>query len=163
MKFIHYFILGITLLSLSGCGYRLAGKADLDPVFDQTHVAYVGNGKRVADLLEVRLRANEVNLVGREDATAVISILYDYSEKNIQSLDNDGNVREYELVLEVRFDVADSEGKKLLAPQELRLSRDLLFDVNDVLGVQEEERQLYDEMREDAARLVLYRIQAISG
>ena len=83
--------------------------------------------------------------------------------KNIQSLDNDGNVREYELILEVSFDVSDEEGKKLLAKQDLRLSRDLLFDVNDVLGNLEEERQLYDEMRKDAARLIVYRLQAISG
>ncbi|MBT5098055.1 MAG: hypothetical protein HOM74_02310, partial [Proteobacteria bacterium] len=42
------------------------------------------------------------------------------------------------------------------------LSREFLFDINSVLGKSSEEQEIYTEMRNDAARLIMRRLQALS-
>ena len=162
MRVVNLLIIVIALSLVSGCGYRLAGKADLDPVFDSTHVSYKGRGQAMAKLLEKQLTANKYELVSAEQASALVEVLYENTDREILSVDDDGKVREYELILSVGIDVKDSEGKRLVGNQQVRLTRDFLFDINDVLGKGGEEQAIYQEMRADAARLILYRLQAIS-
>jgi LPS-assembly lipoprotein len=162
VRVVNLLIIVVALSLMSGCGYRLAGKADLDPVFESTHVSYQGRGQAMAKLLEKQFKANKYELVSAEKASALVEVLYENTDREILSVDEDGKVREYELILSVGIDVRDSEGKKLVSNQEVRLTRDFLFDINDVLGKGNEEQAIYQEMRADAARLILYRMQAIS-
>ena len=162
MNKLKLLIIVAALSVVTSCGYRLAGKADLDPVFESTHVSYQGRGQAIAELLEKQFEANKYKLVGAEQASALVEVLYENTDREILSVDDNGKVREYELILSVGIDVKDSEGKKLVSNQQVRLTRDFLFDINDVLGKGSEEQAIYQEMRADAARLVLYRLQAIS-
>lgn len=150
------------LLVTTSCGYRLAGKADLDPVFERTHITYQGRGARIAELIEKQFKANEYKIVEADDATAIVNVLYERTDREILSLDEDGKVREYELILRVGVDVEDTEGKVLVKNKEVRLSRDFLFEINELLGKSSEEQKIYQEMRVDASRLILYRLQAVS-
>lgn len=153
----------IALLCLSlvqGCGFRLAGKADLDPVFDNTYVTFSGRGRPMAELLEAQFKTNQVNLVAQDQATAVVSVLYENRTREILSVDEEGRVNEYELVLRVGISVANAEGQQLIPNQDLRLSRDFFFEIDEVLG--NEEQTIYQELREDISRLIIYRLQAIS-
>ena len=162
MRVVYLLIIIIALSLISGCGYRLAGKADLDPVFESTHVSYQGRGLRMSLLLEKQFEANRYKLVSAEQASALVEVLYENTDREILAVDENGKVREYGLILSVGVDVKDSEGKKLVSNQQVRLTRGFLFDINDVLGKGNEERAIYQEMRADAARLILYRLQAIS-
>ncbi len=162
MSKVNLLIIVIALSLLSSCGYRLAGKADLDPVFETTHVSYQGRGRLIAELLEDQFKVNKYQLVERDQASAVVDVLYEITERNILALDEEGKVREYELILRVGIEIKDAQGKKLINNQEVRLSRDFLFEINQLLGKSGEERKIYQEMREDASRLILYRLQAIS-
>ncbi len=148
---------------LSGCGYHLAGKADLDPVFESTHVSHQNRGGEIAKLLEEQFKVNGVKLVDKDNASALVEVLYERREKDILSVDEDGKVREYELILLVGIDVRNAEGKKILNNQKIRLTRDFLFDIDAVLGKSSEETKIYQEMREDVARLILYRMQAVTS
>ncbi len=152
----------IMLVVMSACGYRLAGKADLDPIFESTHVSYQGRGRGIAELIEKQFEANAYEIVSVDKATAIVDVLYENTAREILSLDDDGKVREYELILSVGVQVKDAEGKVLVTSQEIRLSRDFLFEINELLGNANEEQKIYQEMRADASRLILYRLQAIS-
>ena len=163
MNKLNLIIFIIAFSVLSGCGYRLAGKADLDPVFESTYVAFESGGQTMAELLEKQFEVNKIQVVAKEQASALVTVLYERTERQVLSLDDDGKVREYELILRVGVDVRDSEGNKLLESQDIRLTRDFLFDINDVLGKGSEEQKIYDEMRQDVARLIIYRLQAISS
>ena len=154
-------VLVLIVFSLSACGFRLAGKADLAPQFERTHVSFSGNAKYVSRQLEKQLAANEVELADKDEANVIVHLRYDRKKKKILSVTDSGRAREYELVLNVGFDVKDAEGQTLLAPQNIHLTRDFLFDINDVLGKSEEEKEIYREMRRDAARLIVYRLQSI--
>ena len=161
MKIIY--LLGFVTVLLSGCGYHLAGKADLDPVFESTHVSHQNRGGEIAKLLEEQFKVNGVKLVDKDNASALVEVLYERREKDILSVDEDGKVREYELILLVGIDVRNAEGKKILNNQKIRLTRDFLFDIDAVLGKSSEETKIYQEMREDVARLILYRMQAVTS
>ncbi len=163
MRLVKLLIIVISFALVSGCGYRLAGKADLDPVFESTHVGYKGRGRAMAELLEEQFKANKYELTSAEQATALVEVLYDNTDREILSVDEDGKVREYELILLVGIDVRNAEGKKILNNQKIRLTRDFLFDIDAVLGKSSEERKIYQEMREDVARLILYRMQAVTS
>jgi len=152
----------VMLLVMTSCGYRLAGKADLDPIFERTHIAYQGAGVHVAHLIEKQFQANDYKVVEANDATAIVDVLYERTDREILSLDEEGKVREYELILRVGVSVKDAEGIALVSNQEVRLSRDFLFEINELLGKSSEEQKIYQEMRVDASRLILYRLQAIS-
>ena len=156
-------IIGLVATALlSACGFHLAGKADLDPVFNSTYVTYKGAGKEMAQLVEKQLKANKNDLVGLEEASAIVTVLYERRDRDVLSVDEDGKVREYELILHVGVSVKDAEGEKLIRDQNIRLSRDFLFDIDDVLGKGREQNVIYQEMREDISRLIIYRLQAIS-
>lgn len=163
MKQIKIIIVLVSIFLLSNCGYHLAGKAELDPIFENTHVAYQNNGRRVAELLEKQFEVNGVNLVATEKASVLVNVLYEVTNREVLSLDEEGKVREYELILRTAVDVRDTEGKLLIKGSEIRLTRDFLFDIDEVLGKANEEQQIYQEMREDVARLIIYRLQAISS
>ncbi len=162
MRKITIVLLMLLLFVASACGYRLAGKADLDPVFEKTHISYQGRGREVAALIEKQFEANQYAIVERDQATAIVDVLYEHREREILSLDEDGKVREYELILQVGVSVKDADGRVLMNNQDIRLSRDFLFEINQLLGNTSEEQKIYEEMRADASRLILYRLQAVS-
>ena len=120
-------MLSFIIILLSGCGYHLAGKAELDPVFESTFVSYQNRGRNIADLLKEQFEVNGVNLVSKEEASVLVDVLYERREKDILSVDEEGKVREYELILMVGVDVRDVDGKKLMKTQKIRLTRDFLF------------------------------------
>lgn len=150
-------------LLLSGCGYQLAGKAELDPVFKHTHVSHQAGGQRIAALLEKQFTINGVNLVDAGQASVRVNVLYEHTSREVLSLDETGKVREYQLILKTAVDIRDPAGRLLVKSAEIRLTRDFLFEINQVLGKANEEQQIYQEMREDIARLILYRMQAVSS
>ena len=162
MNRVKVFFLVILLMALSACGFRMAGKAELDPVFDNTYVAYQSGGREVAVQLKKQFRTNEFNLVSKEDADVIVTILYELRDREILAVDGQGKVREYELIMSVGVDAKSAEGKTYLANQNVRLTRSLLFNIDDVLGNQREQEAIYQEMREDIARLIIYRLQAVT-
>lgn len=150
-------------LGINACGFQLAAKANLDPMFAQTHIDYQIDTAAMADLLAAQFRANDMQLVDITDASAKLKLLYEKKSKEILSVDENGKVREYELILQVGIKLSDADGEVIIRNQEIRLSRDFLFEINDVLGKSSEREQIYQEMREDIARLIIYRLQAISS
>ena len=147
---------------LTACGFQPAGKLKLDSEFANTHIYTVSNATIMVDLLQRQFQENKFPLVDQTQASIVINMLYEKTSKRILSVDSDGKARMYELELVVGVAVKDAEGKNLLPNQNIKLSREFLFDINSVLGKSSEEQEIYTEMRTDAARLIMRRLQALS-
>ena len=77
------------------------------------------------------------------------------------TFDSDGKAREYELILKVTFEVRGPNNSYFLKDQSISLNRDFVFEKGDLLGANEEEQQLFSEMRNDVAKLIVYRLQTI--
>lgn len=154
------FVVLLIISLVSGCGYKRAGKADLDPVFENTHVTFASGGQAMAGLVEEQLQANDAEIVELDAASAIVNILYERRTREILSVDEEGRASEFELILRIGLNVVDAEGKVLIRNQDIRLSRDFFFEIQEVLGT--EERVIYDELRQDISRLIIYRLQAVS-
>lgn len=153
----------LALISLlMACGFQPAGKVKLDARFAKTHIYTLSNAAIMVDLLQRQFQENKFPLVDQTQASIIINVLNEKISKRILSVDSDGKARMYEIELVVGIAVKDAEGKNLLPNQNINLSREFLFDINSVLGKSSEEQEIYTEMRNDAARLIMRRLQALS-
>lgn len=153
----------LALISLlMACGFQPAGKVKLDARFAKTHIYTLSNAAIMVDLLQRQFQENKFPLVDQTQASIIINVLNEKISKRILSVDSDGKARMYEFELVVGIAVKDAEGKNLLPNQNINLSREFLFDINSVLGKSSEEQEIYTEMRNDAARLIMRRLQALS-
>jgi len=146
---------------MSGCGFHLAGEGEFASELDYTHINSASSSKELLRLLDKRLRANQINIVDVDNATALLQILNEETEKVVLTVDNDGKAREFELLLRITFAVKRADNSILLDQQTIDLNRDFVFDKSNLPGTNEEEQELYNEMRNDATKLIVYRLQTI--
>ena len=146
----------------TSCGFHLAGTGEFANSLQNTSVHSDIASRELLIQIERALSANQINIVDIEQATAIINVKNEEAEKVVLTVDSDGKAREFELILRVSFDVKRSDNSYLLSEQNIQLSRDFVFDKRDLLGANEEEQQLFNEMKSDAAKLIVYRLQAIT-
>ncbi len=96
----------------------------------------------------------------RERATAVLHVLEERTRRRALSVSARGRAREYELIYHVAFRVEGPTGEVRRPREAVELRRDYVFDPTDVLGKSGEEAMLARDMRRDAARLILRRVEA---
>ncbi len=162
------------MIGLHACGFQLRGSinlsADISPVYIEQNSLF--------DLArEVRslLATNKIEVV--EDAglsKAQLILLNEEKSRRVLSVDGLGRAREYLLQYKVNFIIktavekAEEKDKDVTSSQDsssqdsISVSRSLLFDPDAVLAVTNEAEILYKDMRRDAARLMLLKLQARS-
>lgn len=148
------------ILSLASCGFHLRGSVSLPPELAITQVRG-GSGPVVEDLRHA-LEASGAELTeDAEAATAVIEILRNSTERRVLSVNSAGKVQEYELHGVLQFRVQGADGRELLPAQQVQVTRDFLFDPDDVLGKSSEEQLARREMQRDLVNLMMLRLQAM--
>ncbi len=94
------------------------------------------------------------------DATATLSILYDFTDQRVLSVSARNVPTEFEVFYTVRYAITSGE-ENLLEAQELTLTRDYTYDATLVLGKAKEEQLMRDAIVDDLVRIVLKQISAI--
>ena len=94
------------------------------------------------------------------DATATLSILYDFTDQRVLSVSARNVPTEFEVFYTVRYAIT-SGGNSLIEPQELTLTRDYTYDATLVLGKAKEEQLMRDAIVDDLVSIVLKQISAI--
>ena len=94
------------------------------------------------------------------DATATLSILYDFTDQRVLSVSARNVPTEFEVFYTVRYAIS-SGGENLLEPQDLTVTRDYTYDATLVLGKAQEEQLMRDAIVDDLVRIVLKQISAI--
>lgn len=156
-------VAAMLLFALTACGFHLRGDVQLAP---QLQRIYVQGGNPYDPLVRELIRA--LNSAGAtvvddpQNATAVLQVLTNTGGRRVLSVRTTGKVQEYELYQTFSFRVRDAAGSELLPAQPLELTREYLFDANDVLSKSTEEEALRREMRRDLARLAMLRLEALS-
>jgi LPS-assembly lipoprotein len=155
----RFILLAIGLAALAGCGFHLRGPQPM--AFSTIHV-----GASQYTSLGVALR-RQIALSGsttvEEDVSRAetrLQILSNERTREILSLTATGRVREYELIQTIRFGLTDREGKELIPPTALSARREYTFDDELVLGKEQEEALLYDDMEGDLVRQLVRRLAA---
>jgi LPS-assembly lipoprotein len=95
-----------------------------------------------------------------EQAEVLLQILSEAQEKQILSLTGGGRVSEYQLRYRVLFRLTDSKNREHIPASEILLRRDYSFSDDQALAKESEEAQLYRDMRSDAVRQLVRRLQS---
>ena len=172
MRVIAYLVIAA---SINACGFQLRGSIDLadtlSPIYIEQNSAF-----ELAREIKSLLVANKIKVVNRAgQSNATLSLLNEEKTRRTLSVDGSGRVREYRLSYRVNFvidtkqsasaaiensDVKNNQDS--ISQDSISLSRSLLFDPDAVLAVTNEAEILYEDMRRDAARLILLKLQARS-
>lgn len=151
-------LLVIILLSLTACGFQLRGATEL-PTELQPVYLYDGGDDELQEELVALLRTNHVLQADTEQhAASSLKIIRQKQSRRVISVDSHGRAREYELLYTVEYAF---KGAQIDANNVVKLQRELLFDPENVLGASHEEQTLYRDMKRDAARMILQRLEAV--
>jgi LPS-assembly lipoprotein len=160
---LRFLVLGFTVLMLNACGFHLRGDADLP---DAMAVTYI-QGKKPFDTLNDDFRdaleGRGVRVTeNRDEATAILRILGNRDEKDVLTVDIGGKVQEILIRQMIRFDVVTSDNQPLVEKQTVTLSRDFVFNKDDILAKQREADLISKELQLDVVNMAMLRIAAAS-
>jgi LPS-assembly lipoprotein len=153
-SFIAIFILSVLL---TACGFHLRGLADIP--FKTIYVE--GNKNPISQDVIRALKNNGVEITKEaEKAEVAIEIMNDTTVKRILSLGGGvGVVREFELLHVLTFRMRNTKNELWDAPQTIENRRDFSYNDSEILAKTYEETMLYENMRQDALRELIRRIQ----
>lgn len=147
------------LVALNACGFHLRGNVELPSVLQDTYIDSKAPFTGMARALRTQLeRSGATVLEARQQASAILTVVSERSEGRVLSVGSSGKATEYELFDEAVFSVSDPGGKTLIEQQTVRITRDLVFDPNELLGKLSEAEGIHKQMRENLARQILLRI-----
>ncbi len=146
-------------LALAGCGFELrkAPQFSFKTIAVPTNTAFANQVKRdlrAAGTVEV-LPADQV-----ANAEVVLDILGENRDNVVISTNAAGQVRELQLRLTVRYRLRAKGGKELLAPAEIRQTRDITYNETAALAKEGETELLFRDMQTDIAQQLVRRLAA---
>ena len=151
---------GLGALLLAGCGFELRREPELQ---FQT-IALVGfrNNSPMAEELRRQLERSSLRIMpDPSKAQVVLEAKRDTRERSVVVSTTAGQVREWQLKLQLDY-LARTPGEELLLPlTELRMSRELTYLDSQALAKEQEEAQLYRAMQSDAIALIMRRLVAV--
>lgn len=154
-------VLLLTLL-LSACGFQLRDAAQLPPEMAKTHLQIQGEYSTLARRLRVLLTQSGVELVGPDEALAILEVPVNQVVTDVLTIGDNARVREYRISHRAEFRLLDSAGAVLVPTQSLRQAREIAFDEQEILGASREQEYLQQDLANSLARLILRRLEGAS-
>lgn len=153
-------------LTLSGCGFHLRGNSSHYTLPFPTIYVGLPESSPLAIDLKRNIRANGGTTVvsSAKEADGVIEVLSNPEKtktKTILSLNSNGRVRQYLLTYNIVFRILDKQGKQLLGPTTITLTRPIDFNETQLLAKEQEEALLYKDMQTDLVLQMMRRIAAV--
>ncbi len=149
----------LLLLLLAGCGFQLRGSYPLP--FTTVYIALPQEAELHAVLKRAIVAGSSAKVVDSpQEAQVSLTVLADVQAKNILSITAAGRAREFQLVRNFSFRVADKDGHDWLAANQIVLRRDISFNDDQVLSKEAEEGLLWRDIQNDLVQQVLRRLAA---
>jgi LPS-assembly lipoprotein len=157
---LKHLLIPFALLLLSACGYHLRGSTDLP---ESLKVVYLQGGSfELRNAFMKTLRGAKGKLVDKvADAGLVIQIIDERTDRRVISLSAKGRVNEFELIYSLFFILRDNAGKVLSEKQRIEVRRDYYNDQGDVLGKNNEEQVIKQEMYRQVTKSIFYRARVV--
>ncbi len=156
-----HLLLACLLALTSACGFQLRGSSALPQSMSVTYIKGIQPFGTLADDFTAALRLREITVTDRErNATAILEIIENQTEKLVVSVDTAGNVQEFEIRQTIHFSVTMPDEQVVVPAQSVSLSRDYIFSSTDVLGKQREEQVVRATLQENLVNLAMLRIAA---
>lgn len=155
-------VIAVLCTMVAACGFQLRGAADLPESIQTMHIQGISMREGLGLELKRTLRRNGINVIDDySEGAAVLSFLRNRYERRVLSVGGNAKVSEYELILEVTFQLTDKQQNKLIDNESLEARRDYQFDQEQVLGRDGEERLLREEMDKQVSQAILRRLAAL--
>ena len=151
-KFITLFM----LLMITSCGFHLRGMTEIS----FKTISLEGKELSFTKNLKKTLASNNVTIIlPTENPELRIELLSEESEKRILSLSGQGLVREFEIFYRVRYRIKTIDSETWSQENIIETRRDFTFSDSNLIGKEEEERQLNESMRNEAITNLFNQIQ----
>ena len=148
----------LMLLMIASCGFHMRGMTEISfktISLEGKELSFTKNLKKV-------LNSNKVAIVlPSENPELRVELIGEESEKRILSLTGQGLVREYEIFYRVRYRIKTLDSDIWSQENILETRRDFTFSDSNLIGKEEEERQLNESMRNEAISSLFNQIQLI--
>ena len=152
-------------LPLAGCGYHLRGSLpDTQLPFESVYLD-APSGTLLERNLRTAIRSQRTAKLIDDPKAAAISlrVLDDKQERKVLTLNSQGQVREFSLTYRIRYEVADKDNRKLLEPTEIALQTILSYSESQVLAKEQEEKLIFDDMRQDAVAQIMRQLAQVKA
>jgi LPS-assembly lipoprotein len=148
-------------LLLAGCGFRLQGTVVVPEGVDHVYVATRDELSAFSVELFHRLeRAGVQRAASTGEADAVVRVTVDRTGRRVLSVSARNTPQEFAIFYEVEYSI-ERAGEEIVPRQRLQLTRNISFDVGQLLAKDREEEVLRDAMARDLADLVLRRLESL--
>ena len=159
MNFIQKKLIAILfLLVITSCGFHMRGMTEISfktISLEGKELSFTKNLKKV-------LNSNKVAIVSStENPELRVELLSEESEKRILSLSGQGLVREFEIFYRVRYRIKTSDSEIWGQENIIETRKDFTYSDSNLIGKEEEERQLNEAMRNEAIANLFNQIQLI--
>ncbi len=151
------FLIIFLLQSCSVTGFHLRESNKLSGNYTKIALQGISTESALYTTLEKAIKEVGGNIVPVASAYSIITIEQLKEDKKIVAYTRERLAREYMIYL--RLNYAIKIANKTLEQRPIRLDKTLIYDSNFVLGKAEEERRIQQSLREEAARLILLRLQ----
>ena len=153
------FITLLALLMITSCGFHLRGMTEIS----FKTVSLEGKELSFTKNLKKTLASNKVAIVlPTENPELRVELFSEESEKRILSLSGQGLVREFEIFYRVRYRIKTVDSETWSQENILETRRDFTYSDSNLIGKEEEERQLNESMRNEAITNLFNQIQLIT-
>jgi LPS-assembly lipoprotein len=151
--------------SLAACGFHWAGSRALPPellsVYIDVVTPYSVSKPPIDGALRSRLLRRGALIAGSADAARTVLRITDLAEtREVLSVDPFGKAVEYKLTSKLRYELV-AQGRAVLPPDGMQVSRDYSFNAQQVLAKEAEEQRLQAFMQDELAELLLLRLDAM--
>ena len=146
------------LLTLTACGFRLRGTANVP--FETLYLPGATGGIALDLKRNIQIGTNAKVVDDAAKAQAVMQFTEEAKQKEVLSLTGTGKVREFQLRYRVGFRVHDGKGNNYVPQSTLELTRDVTYDDADVLAKESEEQLLYRDMQGDMVQQIMRRLSS---
>lgn len=148
------------LLALSGCGFHLRGTRHL--AFSTIALKMPANTPFGTELARsIRVGTNTRVVPAGPKAEAMFDLLGDTKDKEVLTMDAQGNAIQYTLSDTLRFRLVDPKGHELIEPTTIRVQRVMSSSDTQTISKETEDALLYRDMQSDLVQQVLDRIAAV--
>lgn len=149
----------LTAAVLNGCGFQLRGSHTLPAIMASTTLEGSDRFSSLAKDLKSAFILRGARLVDEtDDATAILTVLSNQSNRRVLTVDAAGKVQEYEIRQSISFRVTTPDAQLILPEQQVSLSQDFVFVRTDVLGKEHEAIQIRRDLQRDLVNLMMLRM-----
>jgi LPS-assembly lipoprotein len=153
-------VAAVLLLALSACGFHPRTHTVLPIKLGPTRVVVPDTASSLGEDLARSLDRAGVPAAAATDATAsVLRVTRETWQTQPVAVDQFAQAREYVTRYRVEFSLQGPDGKPLVAPQDLEVSREYSFDANAAAGSPAEAELIRRELRHEMEAAILRRIE----